>query len=238
MDILTCRDLTLGYGEQILVEKLNFQLPRGAYLCIVGENGAGKSTLMRTLLKLQEPLSGRIWLDEEAAAGGIGYLPQQTQTQRDFPASVREIVLSGCQARGSWHPFYTQEEKERAHFCMRRLDICQLKDCSYRKLSGGQQQRVGIARALAVNPSVVLFDEPTSALDPIEESLVLKRFISLIKNKTAVIISHRAGLCRLVDRVALMKEGRLIALGTHNELFSSCKEYRKLYSAQADLYRD
>nr|WP_314931519.1 metal ABC transporter ATP-binding protein [Shuttleworthia satelles] len=191
MDILTCRDLTLGYGEQILVEKLNFQLPRGAYLCIVGENGAGKSTLMRTLLKLQEPLSGRIWLDEEAAASGIGYLPQQTQTQRDFPASVREIVLSGCQARGSWHPFYTQEEKERAHFCMRRLDICQLKDCSYRKLSGGQQQRVLLARALAATDQVLLLDEPVTGLDP-KATLSMYELVEKLHREgiSVIMISH------------------------------------------------
>lgn len=191
MDILTCRDLTLGYGEQILVEKLNFHLPKGSYLCIVGENGAGKSTLMRTLLKLQEPLSGRIWLDEEAAAGGIGYLPQQTQTQRDFPASVKEIVLSGCQARGSWHPFYTREERERSHRCMHRLDICHLQDRSYRKLSGGQQQRVLLARALAATDQVLLLDEPVTGLDP-KASLAMYEVVEKLHQEgiTIIMISH------------------------------------------------
>ena len=217
-DILTCRDMTLGYGEQILVEQLNFSLPKGAYLYIVGENGAGKTTLMRTLLKLQAPRSGRIFLDEEVAAGGIGYLPQQTQTQRDFPASVLEIVLSGCQARGPWHPFYRREEKKRAHLCMRRLGICHLQDQSYRKLSGGQQQRVLLARALAATDRILLLDEPVTGLDP-RASLAMYELVEKLHKEgiSIIMISHDV-------RAAAENASHILYLGDET-FFGSAEEF-------------
>lgn len=166
MALLTVRDLSLGYDGQTIVEGLNFTVNEGDYLCIVGENGSGKTTLMKTLLGLRKPLGGEIRIGEGLMRNEIGWLPQQTLVQRDFPASVREIVLSGCQARSTMRFFYGREEKKLAEENMERMGIAELADRCYRELSGGQQQRVLLARALCAAEKVLLLDEPVSGLDP------------------------------------------------------------------------
>ena len=163
---LTCRDLTLGYEGSVLLDNLTFEVNQGDYLCIVGENGSGKSTLMRTILHLQPPVSGTITLGDGLKPTEIGYLPQQTVVQRDFPASVREIVLSGCQGAAGRRPFYTRAEKQTVLDNMERLGISDLARRCYRELSGGQQQRVLLARALCATRRLLLLDEPVSGLDP------------------------------------------------------------------------
>jgi zinc transport system ATP-binding protein len=166
MALLTIKDLSLGYDGRAIVSGLNFSVDAGDYLCIVGENGSGKTTLMRTLLHLQEPLSGCIERGDGLKENEIGYLPQQTVVQRDFPASVREIVLSGCQGRCGLRPFYSREDKQLAQENMERMGIASLADRCYRDLSGGQQQRELLARALCATKLVLLLDEPVSGLDP------------------------------------------------------------------------
>ena len=166
MEQIICENLTLGYGGSILVEGLSFTVNQGDYLCIVGENGSGKSTLIKTMLHLQNPLSGKISLGKGISQNEIGYLPQQTAIQRDFPASVREIVISGCQARNPLLPFYTWEDKRLAAEKMERLGISSLATRCYRELSGGQQQRVLLARALCATRRLLLLDEPVAGLDP------------------------------------------------------------------------
>jgi zinc transport system ATP-binding protein len=156
---LTCKNLTLGYDNRAIQEDLNFSIDAGDYLCIVGENGSGKSTLMKTLLHLQPPISGTIGLGDGLKKNEIGYLPQQTLVQRDFPASVREIVLSGCQSRCGLRPFYNKEEKRVAQKAMEKMMIQDLADHCYRELSGGQQQRVLLARALCAAQKILLLDE-------------------------------------------------------------------------------
>ncbi len=164
--LIRCEDLKLGYGPHVLAEHLSFTINKGDYLCIVGENGAGKSTLLRTVLGLQKPLAGRIIVEEGLRHNQIGYLPQQTVVQRDFPASVREIVLSGCQGRCGWRPFYSREEKKIAENAMEKMEILPLAGECYRDLSGGQQQRVLLARALCASDKMLVLDEPVSGLDP------------------------------------------------------------------------
>lgn len=163
---ITCQNVTLGYEGHAIVRDLNFTVNTGDYLCIVGENGSGKSTLMKTMLGLQPPLAGNILTGDGLKATEIGYLPQQTDVQRDFPASVREIVLSGCQGRCGLRPFYTKEEKRLAQQNMERMRIVQFAKRCYRELSGGQQQRVLLARALCATQKCLLLDEPVSGLDP------------------------------------------------------------------------
>ncbi len=138
MALLSVQNLSLGYDSRIIVEGLHFSVEAGNYLCIVGENGSGKSTLMRTLLGLQDPLAGQILMSDGLTRNEIGYLPQQTLVQRDFPASVREIVLSGCQGRCGLRPFYNAEEKRLAAENMEKMGITALARRSYRELSGGQ----------------------------------------------------------------------------------------------------
>ena len=166
MALLTVEDLKLGYESQVVLDHLNFTVNTGDYLCIVGENGSGKSTLMRTLLHLMPALGGRITAGDGLMPNEIGYLPQQTIVQKDFPASVWEIVLSGCQGRCGRRPFYGKEEKELARENIARMRLEKLTGRCYRELSGGQQQRVLLARALCATRKLLLLDEPVSGLDP------------------------------------------------------------------------
>lgn len=191
MALLTARNLSLGYDGQTILEGLNFSVDAGDYLCIVGENGSGKSTLMKTLLHLQEPVSGEILTGDGLKRNEIGYLPQQTVVQRDFPASVWEIVLSGCQGRCGLRPFYNKEEKQLARDNMDRMGINDLADRSYRYLSGGQQQRVLLARALCATRKILLLDEPVSGLDPKVTAEMYELIDSLNKEGiTIIMISH------------------------------------------------
>ncbi|MCR4891783.1 MAG: ABC transporter ATP-binding protein [Lachnospiraceae bacterium] len=191
MALLTIQNLSLGFNSHAIVEDLNFTVNTGDYLCIVGENGSGKTTLMRTLLHLQEPVSGQILLGDGLKRNEIGYLPQQTLVQKDFPASVREIVLSGCQSRCGLRPFYNKKEKELARENMERMGITDMANRCYRNLSGGQQQRVLLARALCATRKILLLDEPVSGLDP----KVTEEMYSLVKELnregiTIIMISH------------------------------------------------
>ena len=216
---LGCRDLTVGYDGKAILKNINFSVEEGEYLSIVGENGSGTSTLMRTLLRLQQPLSGEVILGNGLNREEIGYLPQQTVIQKDFPASVREIVLSGCQNRCGLRPFYNSEEKEYAYQMMEKMQIIHLEKRCYRELSGGQQQRVLLARALCATRKILLLDEPTAGLDP----KVTKEMYQLIyelnqRDKlTIVMISHDL-------RAALTYSSHILHTGKH-VFFGTKEEY-------------
>ena len=189
---LTCQNLCVGYDGKPVLQDLSFQVFAGDYLCVVGENGSGKSTLMKTILGLQPPTSGRILTGDGLRKNEIGYLPQQTMVQKDFPASVREIVLSGCQGRCGSRPFYNKEEKKLAADAMGKMQITQLAKRCYRELSGGQQQRVLLARALCATQKMLLLDEPVSGLDPkvTAEMYALIEKLNCEDGITAIMISH------------------------------------------------
>ena len=165
MSQIICQNLAIGYDGKAILKDINFSINECDYLCIIGENGSGKSTLMRTLLHLQQPVSGTILFGDGLQSNEIGYLPQQTAVQKDFPASVREIILSGCQNRCGLRPFYNRAEKRQAAEMMEKLQITHLSNRCYRELSGGQQQRVLLARALCATKKILLLDEPVSGLD-------------------------------------------------------------------------
>ena len=191
MSLISCRDLALGYAGQCIVENLTFDLNVGDYLCIVGENGSGKSTLMRTLLHLQKPISGTLQYGDGLASCEIGYLPQQTVAQKDFPASVYEVVLSGCLNKSGFRSFYSRAQKALAQEQMEKLGIMHLKKKCYRELSGGQQQRVLLARALCSSSKLILLDEPVSGLDPKVTADMYEMIAELNRSGVAVImISH------------------------------------------------
>lgn len=160
------KNVSVGYGMKAVAHHLDFSIEQGDYLCIIGENGAGKTTLIKTLLGLKKPLGGEIIFDEGLEKQGIGYLPQQTQIQRDFPASVREVVISGCHGLIGRRLFYGKEEKRIAQNAMEKMRIQDLAKTCYRELSGGQQQRVLLARALCAGNRLLVLDEPVSGLDP------------------------------------------------------------------------
>lgn len=163
--LIDCRDVSLGYEGHAIGSHLNFQVHSGEYLCIVGENGSGKSTLLKCLLGLLKPMAGEVVLDSSLHHGAIGYLPQQTPAQKDFPATVYEVVLSGF-LNGRRRFFYTPAEKSRALMNMGKLGILELKNKCYRELSGGQQQRVLLSRALCAAGELLILDEPVTGLDP------------------------------------------------------------------------
>ncbi|MFY0388310.1 metal ABC transporter ATP-binding protein [Hominicoprocola fusiformis] len=189
---LTCQKLCVGYDGRPVLQDLDFEVFAGDYLCIVGENGSGKSTLMKTILGLQTPISGSILTGDGLRKNEIGYLPQQTQVQKDFPASVREIVLSGCQGRCGSRPFYKREEKQLAVDAMEKMQVASLAKRCYRMLSGGQQQRVLLARALCATQKMLLLDEPVSGLDPkvTAEMYILIEKLNREDGITVVMISH------------------------------------------------
>ena len=189
---LICQDLCVGYDGKAVLQDLSFAVFSGDYLCIVGENGSGKSTLMKTILGLQQPVRGRILTLDGLRKNEIGYLPQQTQVQKDFPASVREIVLSGCQGRCGSRPFYNKEEKQLALDAMDKMQITRLARRCYRELSGGQQQRVLLARALCATQKMLLLDEPVSGLDPkvTAEMYTLIEKLNREDGITVIMISH------------------------------------------------
>ena len=191
MPLLTIRNLSFGYDSHAIISNLNFTVSAGDYLCIVGENGSGKTTLMKTLLHLREPLSGEIIAGDGLKPNEIGYLPQQTIVQKDFPASVREIVMSGFQGRIGLRPFYNKAEKQLAEENMERMGITRLADTCYRELSGGQQQRVLLARALCATRKILLLDEPVSGLDPKMTAEMYSLIESLNREGiTIIMISH------------------------------------------------
>lgn len=231
MALITCQDLSLGYDSHAVADNLNFTVGKGDYLCIVGENGSGKTTLMKTLLGLAQPLGGRITIGEGLGANEIGYLPQQTIVQKDFPASVREIVLSGCQGRCGLRPFYSRREKQLAEEAMARMGISAFSRRCYRDLSGGQQQRVLLARALVAARKILLLDEPTAGLDP----KVTADMYSLIKGLnddgiTIIMISHDVS-------AAVKYASHILHLGKR-QFFGTTSEYLNSGTGKYFLYED
>ena len=192
MALLTCDHVALGYDGHVVLSGVSFEVNQGDYLCIVGENGSGKTTLMKTVLGLQKPLDGKITFREGLRQTEIGYLPQQTAVQKDFPATVREIVLSGCQARCAKRPFYSKEEKQLTRKNMERMSLTDLAGRCYRELSGGQQQRVLLARALCATRKMLVLDEPVAGLDPkvTAEMYNLIRHLNREDGITILMISH------------------------------------------------
>ena len=194
--LLSCRDVSLGYEGHTVWEHLTFSVHSGEYLCIVGENGSGKSTLLKSLLGLLPPLkgvilspqSGEILRAPELRQGAVGYLPQQNQAQRDFPATVSEVVLSGFLSARGRRFFYSAAEKSQALMHMGKLGILELKDRCYRELSGGQQQRVLLARALCAARRLLILDEPVTGLDPAAAQDLYRTLAYLNKNEGLAIV--------------------------------------------------
>ena len=191
MALIECKNLTLGYEGKPIVSGLDFKVSEGDYLYIIGENGSGKSTLMKALLGHKCVLGGEIIFDKSLSRKEIGYLPQQTVIQRDFPASVKEIVYSGCLNGCGLKPFYSASQKKHAKEVMAKLGLTELENRCYRELSGGQQQRVLLARALCATKKLLILDEPVAGLDPV----VTRNFYQLIEeiNKdgiTVIMVSH------------------------------------------------
>ncbi len=231
MALLTCKNLSLGYEGKAILDSLSFEVNEGDYLCIVGENGSGKSTLMKTILGLNPPLGGEIATGDGLKQTEIGYLPQQTDVQRDFPASVWEIVLSGCQNSQGLRPFYGKDAKALAKSNMDKLGLTGLSGRCYRELSGGQQQRVLLARALCATKKMLLLDEPVSGLDP-KVTAEMYEIIKELNDKegiTVIMISHDI-------EAALTYAGKILHIGK-SVFFGSVEEYKKSAGAFSPAVR-
>ena len=220
MSLISCGDLAFAYDGVTVLRHLNFKVEQGDYLCILGENGAGKSTLMKGLLGLKKPSAGTVACGEDLRAKEIGYLPQQTPVQKDFPASVWEVVLSGCLSGMGLRPFYSKAEKDRAVRNMQALEIMDLKDRCYRDLSGGQQQRVLLARALCATRKVILLDEPVAGLDPLV-TINMYKLIERINREmgiTVIMVSHDIqAATRYASHILHLGEDRQLFFGTRED---------------------
>ena len=222
MALMKCENLSFAYDGKIVLEGVNFELDAGDYLCIVGENGSGKSTLIKGLLGLKAPFGGNIIYADGLKATEIGYLPQQTQMQKDFPASVNEVVLSGCLNRLGLRFGYGKKEHELAQFNMERMGIENLGEASYHSLSGGQQQRVLLARALCATKKLLLLDEPVTGLDPIAtgEMYNLIKLINLCDNISVIMVSHDI-------HEAVRYATKILHLGHKQLFFGTSAEYKE-----------
>ena len=230
-ELLSCRDVSLGYEGQSVLTHLNLSIRAGDYLCVMGDNGSGKSTLLRGLLGLLPPQSGEIWRAPELRRGAIGYLPQQTRAQRDFPATVSEVVLSGCLNQRGTRFFYSAAQKSAALMNMGKLGILELKDESYRNLSGGQQQRVLLARALCAAGRLLILDEPITGLDPAAAQDLYKTLAYLNEKEDMAVVMVTHDL-----RAALRQARTVLHIGRSSLFYGSTEEY--LSSPQGRRFRE
>lgn len=231
MSLITCRDLTLAYDQQPVVAGLTFSVNPGDYLCIVGENGSGKSTLVKALVGLKSPSKGEIRMGEGLRPTEIGYIPQQSEIQRNFPASVYEIVLSGCMAYLGKRPFFRSAEQKRAETALNRLNLSGLKNRPYGELSGGQQQRVLLARALCATSKLLILDEPAAGLDPLISRDLYRMIKSVNQDEkiTVIMISHDV-------QNAVAEASHILHLNKKPLFFGTTEAY--LETALGKLYRE
>ena len=224
MALITLKDVTIAFEGVVAVENANLSIERGDYLVIVGENGSGKSTLIRAILGLVRPQRGRVNYGDGLQKNQIGYLPQQTMQQRDFPASVEEVVMSGCINRLNGRPFFGRSQRALAEEKMRMLNIGDLRRKSYRTLSGGQQQRVLLARALCATDSILLLDEPVTGLDPdaTEELYAIIRTLNREHGVAIVMVSHDLN-------GALKDAGKVLVMNRGVDFFGSIEAYEEQF---------
>lgn len=230
-ELLACRDVSLGYEGQTVLAHLNLSVREGDYLCVVGDNGSGKSTLLRGLLGLLPPRSGEIWRAPELRRGAIGYLPQQTRAQRDFPATVYEVVLSGCLNQKGSRFFYSAAQKSAALMNMGKLGVLELKNESYRNLSGGQQQRVLLARALCAAGRLLILDEPITGLDPAAAQDLYKTlsYLNEKEGMAVVMVTHDL-------RPALRQARTVLHIGRGSFFYGTAEAY--LRSPQGQRFQE
>ena len=220
--LVTCEHVDFGYENYDVVKDVSLEINPGDYLCIVGENGSGKSTLMKGILGLIKPTGGTLFVAEELKKSGIGYLPQQTPAQKDFPATVEEVVLSGCLGKRGNRPFYPRAERQVAEANMKRLGILELRKSCYRDLSGGQKQRSLIARALCATDKLLILDEPISGLDPaaIMDFYHLIRQLNQKEQVAILMVSHDIGNI-------IHQANKILQLKQTVQFYGTVEEYRQ-----------
>lgn len=232
MSLITCEKLTLAYDTGVVASDVSFTLEAGNYLCIVGENGSGKSTLMKSIIGLHPVHDGILTVSPEVRKGGIGYLPQHTPAQRDFPASVREIVRSGCLRRAGMMPFWRASHKKLADEAMVRMGIDHIAGKCYRELSGGQQQRVLLARAYCATGQLILLDEPIAGLDPLAMTEMYNMIAEMNRDGVAVVmVSHDVA-------AAVNYATHILHISKTTTFFGTTEEYLKTPVGQQFAHRE
>ncbi len=228
--LISCQDAGLGYENKAVIDHFDLQVMEGEYVCVVGENGSGKSTLIKTLLGIIRPVSGSVRLNRSVGRGAIGYLPQQTPIQRNFPASVMEVVLSGFLSEMHFRPFYRSQEKREAKRHLERLGILDLQRECYGTLSGGQQQRVLLARALCAADRILVLDEPVTGLDPAAAHTLYDDLEFLHREGMAIVmVTHDlVNAVKYADKILHIREGGYF-FGTVPEYAGS--EYADVFSS-------
>lgn len=224
--LISCRDACLGYENKSVIEHLDIEIQEGQYICVIGENGSGKSTLIKSLLGLLKPVSGIVQINRSAGKGAVGYLPQQTQIQRNFPVSVMEVVLSGFLNDMHFRPFYKKKEKQEARRHLEHLGIAELAGKCYGELSGGQQQRVLLARALCAADKILVLDEPVTGLDPMAANTLYESMELLHQEGMAVVmVTHDLAN-------ALKYADKILHISDDGYFFGTVAEYKESEYAQ------
>ena len=219
--MFACRNLNLSYKGNKILKDIHFHIPEGTVFCITGESGSGKSTLIKSLLGLLKPVSGSVQINRRIGKGAVGYLPQQTQVQRNFPVSVREVVLSGFLNDMRFRPFYNKKEKQEARHHLEHLGIADLEKKCYGELSGGQQQRVLLARALCAADKILVLDEPVTGLDPMAANTLYESMELLHQEGMAVVmVTHDMGN-------ALKYADKILHISDNGYFFGSVGEYKQ-----------
>ena len=224
MALISVKDAAFAYDGQVVLSGVSFDVNPGDYLCIVGENGSGKSTLMKGLLGLVKPVKGSISLDPELARDQLGYLPQQNLTQRDFPASVKEVVASGIRSRSL---FLSKADRQKADAMMELMEISKLGGRSFMELSGGQRQRVLLARALCATRKLLLLDEPTAGLDPVVARELYRTILRINREQgiAIIMITHDV-------HTAALYASHILHLQQTPLFYGQPEEYLKTYHGQ------
>lgn len=222
MTLIECKRLSVGYDKKVVCKDINFKVEEGDYLCILGENGSGKSTLLKTILGLNKAVFGKVIFEKSLSKNKLGYLPQQNDFQKDFPATVKEVIMSGFISQMGLRPFYTKAEKNKANGIIEFLGLENLTKNGFKELSGGQQQRVLLARALCATDKILVLDEPTNGLD----SKTTNQFYKLLKNLnnsglTIIMVSHNLDkVMEYASHIVYLKDS-MIFNGTKQEFESS-----------------
>lgn len=222
MTLIECKRLSVGYDKKVVCKDINFKVEEGEYLCIMGENGSGKSTLLKTILGLNKAVFGKVIFEKSLSKNKLGYLPQQNDFQKDFPATVKEVIMSGFISQMGLRPFYNKAEKNKANGIIEFLGLANLTKNGFKELSGGQQQRVLLARALCATDKILVLDEPTNGLD----SKTTNQFYKLLKNLnnsglTIIMVSHNLDkVMEYASHIVYLKDS-MIFDGTKQEFESS-----------------